>query len=210
MATIKIVSNLKLHPKKGLLAKDSSGKWVKVHYQQGELDGACAVYSVVMNLLILSMIKEEDICLYNPIDKRKRTGKILAHLLENNGLVRDGYYFKTLAKKLRDYSNIDAKHKRRIGIEETISFIHSNIYKDTPIIFSVSGTDWAHAILVIGIEYNDKNIPSKFLCLDPSAPSPIYAHWNCIVDISTPTIWYKTECNQDKVEIRDMMLISNE
>ena len=56
MATIQIVSNLKLHPQKGLLSKDCTGKWILVHHQQGDLDGACAVYSVIMNLLILGMI----------------------------------------------------------------------------------------------------------------------------------------------------------
>lgn len=43
MATIQIVSNLKLHPQKGLLSKDGTGKWINAHYQQGDLDGACAV-----------------------------------------------------------------------------------------------------------------------------------------------------------------------
>ena len=62
MTTIKIVSNLKLHPQKGLLSKDCTGKWINVHHQQGDLDGACAVYSVIMNLLILGMIEKEEIC----------------------------------------------------------------------------------------------------------------------------------------------------
>lgn len=207
MTTIKIVSNLKLHPQKGLLSKDSAGKWVNAHYQQGDLDGACAVYSVVMNLLILSMITEEDICLYNPIDKRKRTGKMLAHLLENNGLVREGYYFKTLAKEVRDYAKIDAKQKRAMGLEDTISFIHSNIDKDMPTIISVNEKDWSHAIVAIGIEYTN-NTPTKILCLDPGAPSPTCAHWNCIIDISNKSLWYKTEKCQYKIELGDMILIS--
>jgi len=31
-------------------------KWQPVHLQQGEMDGACAVYSMMMNLLILKVL----------------------------------------------------------------------------------------------------------------------------------------------------------
>ena len=58
MTYINIVSNLKLHPQKGLVSKDCSGKWVRIHHQQGDLDGACAVYSLMMNLLILGKISQ--------------------------------------------------------------------------------------------------------------------------------------------------------
>ncbi|MBR5854826.1 MAG: hypothetical protein IKY87_04015 [Paludibacteraceae bacterium] len=210
MATIQIVSNLKLHPQKGLLSKDSTGKWIDVHHQQGDLDGACAVYSVIMNLLILGMIEKEEICVYSSIDKRTRKGKLLSCLLEKQGLVRDGYCFRTLAKDIRDYANFTANQKLAKSREDAINIIQKSIENDSPIIISVFGEEWAHALLAIGIEYNENDIPTKILCLDPGVPSPIYTYWNCIIDVSTKTLWYKTEKSQTKAELGDLLVISQE
>ena len=208
MTTIKIVSNLKLHPQKGLLSKDSTGKWIDVHHQQGDLDGACAVYSVIMNLLILGMIDKEEICVYSSIDKRKRKGKLLSYLLEKQGLVRDGYHFRTLAADIR-YA-FTANQKLAKSREDAINIIQTSVANDSPIIISVFGEEWAHALLAIGIEYNENDIPTKILCLDPGAPSPICTYWNCIIDVSTKTLWYKTEKSQTKAELGDLLVISQE
>ena len=210
MATIQIVSNLKLHPQKGLLSKDCTGKWINVHHQQGDLDGACAVYSVIMNLLILGMIEKEEICVYSSIDKRTRKGKLLSYLLEKQGLVRDGYCFRTLAKDIRDYANFTANQKLAKSREDAINIIQKSIENDSPIIISVFGEEWAHALLAIGIEYNKNDVPTKILCLDPGAPSPICTYWNCIIDVSTKTLWYKTEKSQTKAELGDLLVISQE
>lgn len=208
MTTIQIVRNLKLHPQKGLLSKDCTGKWINAHYQQGDLDGACAVYSVIMNLLILSMIEKEEICIYSSIDKRTRKGKLLSYLLEKQGLVRDGYCFRTLAKDIRDYANFAANQKLAKSREDAINIIQTSVANDSPIIISVFGEEWAHALLAIGIEYNENDVPTKILCLDPGAPSPICTYWNCIIDVSTRTLWYKTEKSQTKAELGDMLVIS--
>ena len=210
MATIQIVSNLKLHPQKGLLSKDCTGKWINVHHQQGDLDGACAVYSVIMNLLILGMIEKEEICVYSSIDKRTRKGKLLSYLLEKQGLVRDGYCFRTLAKDIRDYANFTANQKLAKSREDAINIIQKSIENDSPIIISVFGEEWAHALLAIGIEHNENDVPTKLLCLDPGVPSPIYTYWNCIIDVSTKTLWYKTEKSPTKAELGDLLVISQE
>lgn len=36
-------------------------KWQPVHLQQGEMDGACAVYSMMMNLLILKVLTRNQV-----------------------------------------------------------------------------------------------------------------------------------------------------
>ena len=181
-----------------------------VHHQQGDLDGACAVYSVIMNLLILGMIEKEEICVYSSIDKRTRKGKLLSYLLEKQGLVRDGYCFRTLAKDIRDYANFTANQKLAKSREDAINIIQKSIENDSPIIISVFGEEWAHALLAIGIEHNENDVPTKLLCLDPGVPSPIYTYWNCIIDVSTKTLWYKTEKSQTKAELGDLLVISQE
>ena len=91
MANIYINDNLRLS-KSGLQVKDSDNSWTELHCQQGRLDGACVVYSVVMALLSIGYINNDDIDVSkdpNP-DKRTDKGKLLSRLLDENGLVRDG------------------------------------------------------------------------------------------------------------------------
>ena len=59
MATIQIIDNIRLN-QKGLQTKDSNNQWVNVHKQQGDLDGACSIYSLVMAMLCQGMIGKDD------------------------------------------------------------------------------------------------------------------------------------------------------
>ena len=54
-----IVSALKLEDGT-LVCKTKRGRSYKVFKKQGDLDGACATYCVIMNLLILGVIKDKD------------------------------------------------------------------------------------------------------------------------------------------------------
>ena len=54
MANIHIIDSIKLNHK-GLCTLDKDHKWVILHKRQGDLDGACAIYSLVM--VMLCMIK---------------------------------------------------------------------------------------------------------------------------------------------------------
>lgn len=50
MADIHIIDSIKLSHK-GLCTLDETNKWIRLHKQQGDLDGACAIYSLVMAML---------------------------------------------------------------------------------------------------------------------------------------------------------------
>lgn len=85
MATIQIIDNICLS-RKGLQTKDSNNQWVNVHKQQGDLDGACSIYSLVMAMLCQKMITEEDIQILKSPDRRTPKGKFLYHFSMNKGL----------------------------------------------------------------------------------------------------------------------------
>ena len=218
MNDIHIISNLKLHPNKGLVSKDSDGKWIQTHHQQGDLDGACAVYSLIMNLLILGKISEQEISIYNKINRRTRRGKFLSHFLEDQGLIRDGYGYRSLAKEIRDYCpielGIDAHRKKPHDLEETVKCIIKQIEDDYPAIISIEFSDSsAHALLAIGIEYNENNDPIRIMCLDPGVSSPLLAKWNCVIDfsiskMSNSTVYYMTDRTSVKVDLGDLLLIT--
>ena len=92
MATIQIIDNIRLN-QKGLQTKDSNNQWVNVHKQQGDLDGACSIYSLVMAMLCQGMIGKDDIEIYRSLDRRTAKGKFLYHFFYEQGLVQNGYNY---------------------------------------------------------------------------------------------------------------------
>ena len=62
--TIKVVSGLKLS-RKGETVIDADSHRIPIHYRQGDLDGACAVYSLMMDLLYEGIISKDDISIYS-------------------------------------------------------------------------------------------------------------------------------------------------
>ena len=50
MSSIKVINTIRLCSK-GVVAKDANGKYVKLHKRQGDMDGACSVYSLAMKRL---------------------------------------------------------------------------------------------------------------------------------------------------------------
>ena len=60
----KMVDNLRFNDKSQLVCKGKNGKECPVFKKQGSLDGACATYSVIMNLLILGVISDVDTRIY--------------------------------------------------------------------------------------------------------------------------------------------------
>lgn len=214
MKTIEIIEPLKLG-RKGLLARDNSGKWVQIHHKQGDMDGACAVYCLMMDLLILGYISEEDVCIYNTADRRSKRGKFISHFLEEQGLIRTGYTYSALAKELRFLCGDDLKVQRKNPrkTDDRLILIADSIETDLPVIISVDFENGGgHALLAVGVELGPNQDIRKILCLDPGATSPEYAEWNCFIDVSKDNgkdfpFWYVTEKGYHKVMLGDMISI---
>ena len=88
MAEIKIIDKVIL-TKEGLMVK---GTKQGAHLRQGELDGACAVYSMMMCLVIEKIIKR-NIITNVPESLRRNTsdGRLINHFLEKQGMVYQPY-----------------------------------------------------------------------------------------------------------------------
>ena len=157
MSSIKVINTIRLCSK-GVLAKDANGKYVKLHKRQGDMDGACSVYSLAMALLCLGVVTEDDLNIYNKPDRRTQKGKFLSHFLEEQGLVRNGYYFSTLAKEINEQDfGIIATRKCRQDANDIIDIYETN---------------------------NEEDAITKILCLDPSEEAPNFSSWNCIIDVA--------------------------
>ncbi len=214
MAAIKIIKSIRLDSK-GVRVKDANGSIVPLHKRQGDMDGACAVYSLAMAMLCMGVVTNEDLQIYNCADKRTRKGKLLSHFLEEQGLVRNGYSFVTMAKEIRASNfNINAIRKNPKEYADVINEIADFLDEDNPVIISTEFGNGAHALLAIGYETEDNDDKiTKILCLDPSEEAPLYTYWNCIIDVSRtggkleyPFV-YITSTQSYKVALGDILVL---
>ena len=214
MAAIKVIKSIRLDSK-GVRVKDANGSIVPFHKRQGDMDGACAVYSLAMAMLCMGVVTNEDLQIYNCADKRTRKGKLLSHFLEEQGLVRNGYSFVTMAKEIRASNfNINAIRKNPKEYADVINEIADFLDEDNPLIISTEFGNGAHALLAIGYETEDNDDKiTKILCLDPSEEAPLYTYWNCIIDVSRtggkleyPFV-YITSTQSYKVALGDILVL---
>ena len=86
---IKIIESLELTSEGVRL-----GNKQKVHLRQGDLDGACAVYSLMMYLIILRIFTYKQVTEGNNIKRSTSKGRIIRKFLEGqDGLIRKGLDF---------------------------------------------------------------------------------------------------------------------
>lgn len=196
---IKIIDRVRL-TKDGLFVK---GTKQEIHLQQGSLDGACAVYSLIMNLMIIKVIKRKDVVdLDYHHDGRTSKGRLVKVFFENNGLIRKGYWFKKLQKDLNsaykkrvfancyflpsfaheicnDIPELDPSEIKASIVDEILDTLD----KDLPVEigFTRKGGKSGHAIITIGYQESQNNV--SLFCLDPGYPLTKGQIWNNILQI---------------------------
>ena len=182
----RFVSNLFFNDKNKLVCKGKNGKSCAVFKKQGSLDGACATYSVVMNLLILGVISDTDtrICVEH---KNKDVKKLFKVFCNDYGMHRDGQtFFKIRRMLLESFSNvIDVEHTNtKDGGWKSLNNIVSVIDTGIPVIISVFNQRLNHAMLAVGYEKDCNDITRLFL-LDPSGDYiNVKKRWNAVIEIS--------------------------
>ncbi|MBR4161217.1 MAG: hypothetical protein IKT87_06075 [Bacteroidaceae bacterium] len=216
MADIHIIDSIRLNHK-GLCTLDEKHKWVKLHKQQGDLDGACAIYSLVMAMLCKGLLTDDETQVYNRPDRRTDKGKFLYQFFNERGMIRDGYSYVTLAKEINESSfGVKATRKNPRTNNGRVELISDYIYDNIPVIISVVfENETAHALLAVGIEVDSNEEITKIYCLDPGYPSPRYSSWNCFIDVSKETksdypFYCVCEDGYSKVSLDDMLIIDKE
>lgn len=101
-------------------------KWQPIHLQQGEMDGACAVYSMMMNLLILKVLTRSQVVNLNTTFKGNTAkGRLFKEFFVTEGLCRDGFYFSEIKEKL---SHSFAKEVTSSALQYTASLSDQTIF----------------------------------------------------------------------------------
>ena len=216
MADIHIIDSIRLNHK-GLCTLDEKHKWVKLHKQQGDLDGACAIYSLVMAMLCKGLLTDDETQVYNRPDRRTDKGKFLYQFFNERGMIREGYSYVTLAREINESSfGVKATRKNPRTNNGRVELISDYIYDNIPVIISVVFENkTAHALLAVGIEVDSNEEITKIYCLDPGYPAPRYSSWNCFIDVSKETksdypFYCVCEDGYSKVSLDDMLIIDKE
>ncbi len=159
----------------------------KIHLAQGDMDGACGPYSIMMGLMICGLIDRDDLVSLKKVDGRTNAGKLLNMLEKYQGLFRGGLYDHELVELLkRSYSrNLNVNPIKGTGVEirkKVVEYLKGNC----PVILGIDyGKDEGHWVVAIGYEYDydeQEQKAKRLLLLDPGKPAPIISAWNGVVD----------------------------
>ena len=163
-----------------------------VHLRQGEMDGACGPYCVVMTLIALGVMSREQAQSLDRFDGRTRLGRFRESLMCFGALVSEGtddFDVSWLVDIFRRVGvtaepvEIAARRKKTIrNIADAIDELK------IPIV----GVDWedgsGHWLLVIGYQGYQANDEEELqithlLCLDPTSDAPRVSLWNAVIEV---------------------------
>lgn len=194
----------------GPVSTGPAGDEQQVHLRQGDIDGACGPYTVLMALLALGIVDRDVVVGRARLDKRTSVGKLIARMEEGwSTLFRDGTDLTDLGSLLEGLFRT-----RLVAVPfagngtQCRSFVRTHLLEGSPVIVGTRWDDGAHFVLAIGIEsaVDDGTVETcRFLVLDPSDPPPSVSPWNGIIDARGsggryPYTWW-TDGNEGKTKV---------
>ena len=159
-----------------------------VHMRQGDADGACGPYALMMGLITLGALKRDHIAYMGDWDGRSREGRFRNALREHGALVSRGTTTGDLIGL--------AEHFRREGIlpelvngnkKELVEAVQKEIKREAVALICVSWSKLeGHWLMVVGHQgYEDNGVyqPTHLLCLDPLSEAPKSSLWNAVIAV---------------------------
>ena len=180
-------------------------KWRLVHLAQGNLDGACGPYSVMMALLLLGKLSFDEVTSCGFLFDRTQSKGKLWHMLEKGpGLLRNGtdrhdlhqILQHSFGQELRSFPIVDTP-------EELIHLTVMHLREGRPVLLGLRyAGQGGHWLVIVGYEENELGHVSKLLALDSSSTAPSLCAWNAFVDVEVPAKhkryryqWVNTSCS---------------
>jgi len=171
----------------------------QVHLRQGELDGACGHYSMMMVLIMLGLQDRDDAwqLLSYDQDLRTKLGKFA------KSIKTDNFFSGTRPEDIKNIINTAFKNELETEVcngsgVEIRSFVIDSLSEDKPVMLGVEFQGGAHWVVAVGLDYNgeddDKEL-LRFLVLDPGGNKPTFSAWNGVVTAQSkagqyPYNWY--------------------
>lgn len=166
----------------------------QVHFRQGDLDGACGPYSLLMSLVANGIISRFETSYMGLNDGRTRLGKFHNRLAEFGGLINNGTNGCDLDWLVDCFRN-------QISLEKfsgnTRSMVTELVAAVTNGYSTIIGVDWpggeGHWLLVVAYQgqvvevagaKSQTNV-THLLCLDPFPEAPRVSLWNAVLEVQT-------------------------
>jgi hypothetical protein len=187
MSIIKIIDDLDIKSFRNqnsplLPFKIKGKKEYQIHMQQGDIDGACGPYSILMALIIKGCVKITD--------DEKKVDKALKSF-GANPLIRKGTVVNELNKFIDIINGKFSLRKIQGKDDKLFQKIISYLNTDEPVMIGLPG-HWSLAIgyeawdpQVISIDDKDASFKivnvDRLYLLDPSIRSPNGTYWNAVL-----------------------------
>lgn len=149
----------------------------KVHLRQGDMDGACGPYCLVMAMLARNQLGRRQAKGLAPVDSRTRYGRLMEALNRHETLIRVGTTGEDLLDLLGVISDKEYRVERGSGarmVELTRRHLEGNI----PVVLGFhgrKGSDIRHWGLAVGMS------DTAFFLLDPAHDLQRGLAWNAIL-----------------------------
>ena len=191
MFTAKFIKNIFLE-EDAIKAIGRSGKKTRVFAKQGDLDGSCSIYSLMMMLIFHKFLDWEDLIDGERAKDSDFVGRIQNEFLRRlNGICSGGYYLHEISERANKCfgSKICEAYTTKSGAPNTVNrralhqLIRLNLDCRQPVMLGFSRPlDWGHAL--VGVAYRREAWNRlRLFCLDPSHGMPYMHPWNTVIDL---------------------------
>lgn len=187
MFALKLIQPLTLSP---------WGPWVSdgpVHLRQGDADGACGPYCVLMALMTLGLVGWEKVIEPKRKDRRTRLGRMWSTFGELGPLACHGSDDEDLYQILAAFGPaIAVCHPQKFSRKALQDFILGEIANNHPVIVGIETESGSrHWVLAVGQGAGDTE--THLLILDPSCEVSAVTAWNAVITLSDKRVKYPAD-----------------
>ncbi len=159
-----------------------------VHLRQGDMDGACGPYCIVMALMALGLMTRRQVENMDQFDGREKPGRFRDGLKRFGALISEGTDSKDLLWLTDFFKTENLRAKPASGKTKDVFEAVNNAVDsgELPIICLRWEGGGAHWLLVIGyqgVERDGAFVETHLLCLDPGQEAPVTGLWNAVVEV---------------------------
>ena len=176
-----------------------------VHLHQSDLDGACGAHCVSQALLVLGVLKRQEL---NDISDARGAAKSMWRVAKRKYFVGAG--MGELQSMLLPFDEeIEARAYRKHGIVRTLDVLAESGVA----ILAISSQRFNHWVLAIGVsgfKPDSDSLPSKLLILDPGHNPVPLAPWNATLKVQGGSLnrrAYETPTGKVFVDVGSVLTI---
>lgn len=157
-----------------------------VPLRQGDIDGACGPYSLLMTLIIKKVISNEDVLDLGSYDGRTRFGMFFDRLKLFGSMFREGSNYEEMEWLAECFKNhpdgkVSTKVYPSLSLRGNLKQIAEELDSGNPVIVGLQWKkDKGHWAVAIGYEMVGKTI-TKIFTLDPGHQYIPNTYWNAVI-----------------------------